>query len=158
MSYSTEMSQEEESPEDESIYFETCLDDRGNLQVIDLRTGEVVSKDADLEAWALEGFTPTRTLVANTVKYVYTPRMGSVIASLMEQGKTLTEISKLPGMPSMGVISRWRRQHYEFNDAILAAKKGRAEGYRDKVHDIALAPTAHKDDAAGPLRTLHSPF
>jgi hypothetical protein len=45
----------------------------------------------------------------------------------------MTEISKMPGFPSMGVIARWRAENEEFDKMVVMARKARAELFQDKI-------------------------
>lgn len=95
------------------------LDEYGELIAIDCETGKKVAKVTALD-----------------VKK-YSPATGRAIADLIIQGNTLSAISRMKGMPSITVISYWRRRYPDFDEAIDRARQHAAETFHDKIIDIA---------------------
>lgn len=70
-------------------------------------------------------------------KFVFNADIAVWICQEVRMGKTLTEIGDDPRFPPYEVISHWRRMHPLFNDQLKLARRDRAEGYHDKIIDMA---------------------
>jgi len=120
--------------EDKDDRYFHYMDDDGKLHVVDLITGNVVKSAPDFE----KGLVPGKPMSPQFIKgssqfYRYTPVYKDLIAQRIAEGMTMTDISKMAGMPSTSIIAKWRIEHPDLNDAILAARKARAEVYADKI-------------------------
>lgn len=104
----------------------------GELEVIDLMTGEVV--------------------VSSTVPasdYAFDYKKALYICQLVREGYTFAEIELLPDMPPQAVISHWQRIDRMFVEELKLARKERGEQYHDKALTIANRAAEgkfHKDD------------
>jgi hypothetical protein len=78
----------------------------------------------------------------------FSERACEIIFDLLMQGKTLDEITKMPGMPSLSIITRWRAFKPEFDELILQARRARAELLYDQVLSESEATGANKDELA----------
>lgn len=115
----------------------------GDLEVIDLHTGEVVLNDR----WNLPA----------SSDYAFDYRKALYICQLVRQGKTLKEIALLPKMPPLEVIHHWQRIDRMFAEEMKLARRERGEQYFDNAMAIAKeAASGHiaKDDV--PAMTLAS--
>lgn len=108
----------------------------GDLEVIDLLTGEVIINSAKQE-------------VGKTL-YSFDYAKAMYICELVRQGNTLASISKLKGMPPLEIIAHWQRSDRMFAEELKLARKQRGEAYHDKVIDLAHdAAIANKDQVSG---------
>lgn len=88
------------------------------------------------------------SLAVEKAQTVFDPLVGDLICHKIMEGKTLTEISRQEGMPSLTVIGLWRRNNSAFADAVKFAREMAAEIFHDRIHDIAneAAAGVHKDE------------
>lgn len=106
----------------EKKYLHTVLDkSTGKLATYDIRTGELVSFGG--------------SLVNRESEYLYSPELGEYICSLHMGGMKLSEIVKMEGMPSMGVLNRWRSAVKAFDGGIKLARQYRATMLLEKAED-----------------------
>ena len=91
-------------------------------ELISLESGEIVSSGGLKESLA---------------KYVFDADIAVYICQELRSGRTLTEIGKDSRFPPYEVIAHWRRMHPIFEDHIKIARMDRAEGYHDKIMDMA---------------------
>lgn len=98
--------------------------DSREYEVISLETGEVVSSSG---------------LRESVGKFLFSSEIALLICQEVRQGRTLSSIGNDPRFPPIEVISHWRRMHPLFEDNIKLARKDRAEGYHDKIIDMAHA-------------------
>lgn len=107
----------------------------GDLEIIDLLTGEVISNDHG-------EITPLTVYKFSYEKALY-------ICQLVKEGKTLREITEELDTP-LHIISHWQRTDRMFAEEMKLARKERGEAYHDKAMDLANAATsAHKDSVPG---------
>lgn len=106
----------------------TIINEAGKLETIDLTTGESVVQ-ANLP-----------------VKFNYTIPLSEVICQHIREGKTLSQIASLEGMPNLNVLYRWRQMYPEFEDKVKAARRERAEIFHDKIVELAEREDIAKDD------------
>jgi hypothetical protein len=129
-------------------FFET--DSEGKLLEIDLETGKVVGKEKSLSDFLVKEEPANKGIVGIRTKYVYTESFANIICQKIAEGATMSDIVKMKGFPSKGVLSLWRAEHKEFDDALKLARKMRAEGYADMVaEDISSKDVIHKDSVPG---------
>lgn len=108
------------------------INENGEVEIVDCFTGKALAVKA-------------RNAVVP--RYVYNDQYKEFIVAKMCEGESLVKISKLPGMPSMGTINRWRADNPEFNQAIEHAKEMRAEAIYEKIIDATDGMVGiHKDD------------
>lgn len=104
----------------------------GKLETIDVTTGEIIH---------VEG------MELQPSKYVYCDKTADAICQLIREGKTLTKISQMRGMPPTSTIYRWKATVSEFAAMYKQARKDRAEYYHDMAVDaLEDARDASKDD------------
>ena len=82
----------------------------------------------------------------------YTPQLAARVCELIGQGKALTAIGTMEGMPSFTTLVRWRGEHPEIEAAYQAAKiaKGRIRGPRGAYGT--MAQVAARRAARAPRR------
>ena len=129
------------------------------IHVVNVKTGETYIMYAastakvpqKLELVILEDGTKVWTqeaLVAST-RHTRSLEFSPVIIDLMCQevldGKGISEICKIPGMPTYTLLCRWRREHPWVEDALARARKDRGEVFRDKAVKEADLATSNKD-------------
>lgn len=59
----------------------------------------------------------------------YTPQIGEAFCAHIAAGKTIADIVKLSGMPSVGTLANWKRLHAEFYDKYREAQRFAAMVY-----------------------------
>jgi hypothetical protein len=95
----------------------------GELELIDLHTGEVISNSALPEQLGHE--------------YAFSYPVALAICQEVKQGRTLSDIARDPKFPPLHVISHWQRTDRMFAEELILARRSRAEYYHDKVIEIA---------------------
>ncbi len=91
----------------------------GEVETINIISGEIIGK---------------KKFESST--YKYSSDFCDLVCQLIREGKTFTDISKIPGFPSYNTICRWKRENSLFNEAIKEANKDRASLFMDEVIDI----------------------
>jgi hypothetical protein len=115
----------------EQKYAMTLLDKKTNqVKTYDIRTGEVISVDG---------------VLAENTKFLYSLEIGDAICNLVRGGMTLTEVSRVKGMPALCVIYRWREIHPEFKQRLDIARSDKGDYYHDKAVEV-LEDIETKDD------------
>lgn len=110
--------------------------DTGELEVIDLLTGQVLSNSA--------------SSAPPPSQYGFDYKKALQIVQMVREGNTFAEITAIPDMPPMHVISHWQRVDRMFAEEMKLARKERGEHYHDKAMEIAQkAEKAFKDDVPG---------
>lgn len=138
---------------EDRYYYHT--DENGNLHKIDSKTGNVISSSPRFEDGLIPGKQMDPSFIKGNSRYWhYNEIYRDLIANHIAAGKTITEICKLPGFPSSSILARWRAQHEDFNEAILAARKMRAEHYADKIAE-SLEETKELDKEQVPAEKLY---
>lgn len=134
----------------------------GVIEVRDDKTGELVAIQRGMQVFEenpgsyVRAHTPDGRIVYlekgmelgefPTIYREYDRVMCDLICQRIVEGVPVTEICEEPGMPPYAVISRWRREHEEFNLAYERARRDRAEVFFDKVVQRAEG-IEDKDDA-----------
>lgn len=59
------------------------------------------------------------------------------ICNLISEGKTLSQIGLMEGLPTTNVIMNWLRDYPEFRSAMKVAREMRAEIFHDKIIQVA---------------------
>lgn len=125
------------APEDElgyTTHFKMLSD--GTIAEIDNYSNKIVRKQPSaFEAACSPSILPVPFLHAHHSQMPYDEHLAKVIVSAITEGHTLSAISKQKNMPSAGTIGRWRVENPEFDDAIIKARKIRAETYHDRIAD-----------------------
>jgi hypothetical protein len=75
----------------------------------------------------------------------YSRAFAERVCDYLMNGKSLTKICKLQGMPSYSTICYWRANNVDFDNMLKKAKQFRAEQFRDLIED-SLAEAIDKDD------------
>ena len=91
-------------------------------ELISLDSGEIVSSG---------------NLQTSVAQYVFNADIAIWVCQEVRKGRTLTEIGDDSRFPPYEVITHWKRMHPLFADQIRLARKDRAEGYHDKIIDMA---------------------
>jgi hypothetical protein len=94
----------------------------GELQIIDMNTGEVISSQSNL--------IPEKT-------FAFSYEMAMLICQKVAEGATLAQLDKDPDVPPLHIIQHWKRSQPMFAAEMSLARKQRAEVYHDKVAEIA---------------------
>jgi hypothetical protein len=71
----------------------------------------------------------------------YSDTIAEAICDQIMCGKTLHQICALDGMPSIGTLTRWLRQHKDFDALYARAKEIQADILADEILDLADDPT-----------------
>ena len=86
----------------------------------------------------------------------YSDTMAALICEKIRTGSLMKDITKEPGMPNYSVISRWRREREEFNEALVQARQDRAEILKEEALqealDLADNPPVDQEVAAAKLK------
>jgi hypothetical protein len=67
----------------------------------------------------------------------YTEELAAAVCERMSEGKTLTKVCKLPGMPDRKTVLRWREQFPEFRPVYARARENQADAWGDEIIDDA---------------------
>lgn len=97
--------------------------DAGDLEIINLDTGEVISNN--------------HGEISPAAVYRFSYEKAIYICQLVKSGKTWAEICDLPDMPPLHVISHWQRTDRMFAEELKIARRERAEFYHDQAMEIA---------------------
>lgn len=103
------------------------------LETYNIHTGELIS----YEGMVPKGFQP------------YSVEINFAICAMVREGKTLEQISQIPGMPPHHLMLSWKAYHPDFKKALAEARLDRAEVFHDKavkVLDDASQTNLSKDD------------
>lgn len=136
----------------EEYYYFT--DEDGNLHKASLDTGQIVESAPRFEDHLVKG-TPINPLFVkgNAQFWHYNEVYKDLVANHIAAGRTMSWVCKQPGFPSTSIMMKWRLQHNDFDDAIRAAYKARAEFRADQIAD-SLAETAELDKEDVPAAKL----
>lgn len=94
----------------------------GELQVIDMTTGEVISSESNL--------IPEET-------FAFSYEMAMLICQKVAAGATFASLDRDPDVPPLHIINHWRRSQPMFDAEMRLARKQRADMYHDKVAEVA---------------------
>lgn len=94
----------------------------GELQVIDMTTGEVISSSSNL--------IPEQT-------FAFSYEMAMLICQKIAAGATFADLDRDPDVPPLHIINHWRRSQAMFDAEIKLARKQRADMYHDRVAEVA---------------------
>jgi len=92
------------------------------LRVLNMYTGEVLR---------VLDYDPSRC--SGVVSVSYSPELAQLIFNLLLGGRSLSELVKMPGMPSLSQLARWRAYDPEFDKLFTQARELRAELLYDEV-------------------------
>lgn len=123
---------------------------------VSMLTGEVLARPPSTDE-KVRGHYLTKELRRNclmTKHWNYTPAIADHIVQLISEGRTLSEISKMQGMPSSSVIAKWQKESEDFKSRVVEARKVRAERFHDAVVE-ASSITPHLDKDSIPAAKLH---
>lgn len=147
------------------------LDDRGAVQAVNLHTGAVRTIETSLAdpgkvlemdkfqkvlnrhgemVWVPNQISSEdmQEIQGKAYHKPYSPLLADHICSLIAEGKTLVDISRMPGYPPYSTIARWRRQHPEFQTMYKLARGDRAEIYFHKIMEQVEQAQANSDEIA----------
>lgn len=112
------------------------------LTPLTLETGDIVwvQKDLPLEE--------QRKLAGRKFHYPYSRLLAERVCTMVAEGKTLTQISRMDGMPRYSTIARWKRDHPEFLELYKIAVEDRGEFYFTKMMEEVESAKADRDDVA----------
>jgi len=111
-------------------------DKEGITSEIDIITGRVVARSASIENMAIGKNLPiTEAESHKSLRWKYSHAYGDFICQKIAEGLTMTELTELPGMPSLGIVTRWRAENPVFDEGIRLARKARAERVYDEIYD-----------------------
>jgi hypothetical protein len=118
----------------QKTYFHT--DENGVIREIDGDTGEIIAKSPSFQDLAENHYAPISvddTTLAR--RYMFSIPIAEFICQKIAEGSNLTDICKMPGVPSYTIITRWRAEHPEFAHGILMARKAKAELFEAKIEE-----------------------
>jgi len=95
----------------------------GDLQIIDMNTGELISSSSKLD------------LDAKAYKFSYEKAL--LICQSVAEGATMAQLGENPDFPPLHVINHWQRTERMFAAELIIARKTRADHFHDKVVEIA---------------------
>lgn len=68
---------------------------------------------------------------------IYTPELVEKLCAEIAKGKSVRSISKMPGMPSVQTVNRWKSEYPEFSEQYACAKQSCADSIAGQILDIA---------------------
>jgi len=112
------------------------MDDKGELHLVDMVTGDIVKSAPRFEDGLVPGkqFAP-QFVKGNTTFWNYSAVYRDLICQRVAEGMSLTKIAKQPGFPSTSIMAKWRQANPDFEDMYQAARQARAEAYADQIAD-----------------------
>lgn len=138
----------------------------GVLEVVHIMTGDVVGyfrSEAKYEVipvkvnrlktedgaciFMQEGVDPGDAVYTGK-KIPFNPIIADLICSRVSSGVSLKKVCEMEGMPSYGLVCKWRRKNEAFDKALLQAFEDYADYVADKVVEIADTCSANKDAVA----------
>jgi hypothetical protein len=96
--------------------------DTGELEVIDMYTGELVTTSSALD---------------DEKVFVFRYELAMLICQEVAKGRTMADIGNDPDFPPLHVINHWKRSQVMFAEELKLARRQRAETYHDRVAEIA---------------------
>lgn len=122
-------------------------EDTKQYSQINMETGEVLKlSDAKDKAIALVDEGIPDGMLSKRFQARMTLSLKDKICELITEGLTLSAIARMPDMPSISCIYTHRTWDQDFDKAVRAAYKYRAENYHDKAIDTAISSIGtHKD-------------
>jgi len=102
----------------------TRMNRLGELEVVDMISGEILTTERHLEVGA---------------RYKYTPDYGRAICSLIAEGRTLSECVRMKGVPPLSILYSWMERYPDFRERLEQARRDRAEVYHDMIISSAEA-------------------
>jgi hypothetical protein len=94
----------------------------GDLELIDLFTGEIVN---------------TSARGTDLSEYVFNYKMAVLICQEVRNGRTLLDIGADPAFPSLDIIHHWQAMDRMFAEELRLARKARGEVFHDRIVGIA---------------------
>jgi hypothetical protein len=93
--------------------------------------------------WVYDNSVEIEAIHARTL---YNPAVVDLICQRIVDGMSLTDVCRLPNMPTYAVLCRWKRAQPWIEEALEAARRDRAESLRDQA--VAEAMLADEDNAS----------
>lgn len=144
------------------------MDDLGQLQELNVHTGEVKPLELPIEQQETDFFKRFDAIHDNEGNLVYVPRgtsaearkqiqganyhfpysplLADQICQKVADGGLITHICKEPGMPPYPTLAKWRKFHPEFDDAYRQAVRDRAEAFMAKAIEEVEQSTSDRDE------------
>ena len=66
----------------------------------------------------------------------YTPELAEKICDLIREGKSERQICKMPGMPHIATLNRWKTSNPEFCEQSARAREASAEKFNDELLEL----------------------
>lgn len=129
----TDESSESPAKKQPEIVYTTT--DEGKVVAYNLVTGDIVWEEETLEEATLALARQGGTILDHSgrVPWTYSPMFGDLICGKMLEGRTLSEVCKLQGMPPRATVMRWRSMHPGFDEQVQMAQRMAAEHWHDEV-------------------------
>lgn len=67
---------------------------------------------------------------------MYSPQLAEKICSLIREGVSERQISKMEGMPSLDTLWRWKTEHQDFSELSARARELSAEKFNDEALEL----------------------
>jgi len=111
--------------------------DSGVIQEVDVATGEILASEG-----------------SDLAGMMYSEKLCDLICQRIAKGDRLAEICGERDMPHFTTVYRWMKEHNDFRESYLFAKKARAEYYADKVISEAENAQGKTKDEAPLIKML----
>lgn len=115
----------------------------GSKRVQDTRTHTFMLDKNGRRVWVPRGTDLDET------PYPLSEQTWEYVCQMIAEGKTLTSIGKMDGMPPERILRKWKEKDESFKALYVAAKKDRAEYRADKVLEIAENGPIAEEDVPG---------
>jgi hypothetical protein len=97
--------------------------------------------------WVMKGTNPDLfSTPKQGVKYPYSKTTTELIMKYVAEGKSISEVGRMPGMPPHGTIFRWMSMHADFKLKIMNAREVRGFAMEEKA--LEAAELADEDNVA----------
>jgi hypothetical protein len=133
---------------EEEVNLVYTTDDSGCVVGYDMATGKIIHKEETVEEATLDLARRGRIQLDHTGKlpWTFSQMYADLICTKMLEGRTLTQVCEMQGMPPRTTVSRWRSMYPEFEQQIRIAQKMAAEKYHDDVaHSVEEEKELGKD-------------
>lgn len=99
------------------------VNDAGDIEVIDMHTGELVLNN--------------RANAPAMHEFAFNYNKALLILQEIREGKTLNDICLMPNMPPLHILQHWQRTDRMFAEEMKLARIARADFHHEKVLDLA---------------------
>lgn len=83
----------------------------------------------------------------------FSEQVAKAILRNVQEGKTLTQLSRMEGFPPLHIMYHWRRKYKEFREELERAREDSADTFNDKIIEFVEKVNSDKDVQVARLKT-----